>query len=74
MLDPSVPEGCTPRKRPRLEQGRSVRSPSHEKEGAAEKVCDQNPHSLSLCAAVVEEVENSGVKLSLGRREGLGGK
>ena len=33
---------------------------------------DHSPHSLSPCTAEGEEVENSGVKFSLGRREGWG--
>ena len=59
-----------------LEQGKSVRSPPPEEEGAAETTCDE------LTATPVprppaplgegEEVENSGVKLSPGRREGWG--
>ncbi|GAB0209698.1 hypothetical protein GRJ2_003435500 [Grus japonensis] len=63
-----------------LEQGKNVRSPPPEEEGAAETKCDEltttpiphppvNPHSLSPCAAGGEEVEKLGVKSSPGRRE-----
>ena len=48
----------------------------HEEEGAAEMKCYElttTPFSLSLCPACgEEEVEELGVKLSLGRREGWG--
>jgi len=54
-----------------LEQGQSVRSPPPEEEGAAETTCgDCNPHSPSSHATRQKEVENSGEKLSLGRRQG----
>ena len=60
---------------PTLEQGKSVRSPPSEEEGAAETTCDELtatsiPHPP--CAAQGEEVEKSGMKLSWGRREGWG--
>lgn len=52
-----------------LEQRKSVRSPPSEEKGVTE-ICDkdQSPHPLSPCAAVGKKRE-SGVKLSLGRRE-----
>ena len=49
-----------------------MRSPFPKDEGAAEIICDCNHHSLSLCAAGGEEVENLGVKLSPGKRQGWG--
>jgi len=42
-----------------------------EEKGAAERMCDEL--SPSHCTPGVEEVENSGIKLSQGRREGWGG-
>ena len=64
-----------PRERdPMLEQGKSVRSPPHEEEEGAAETCDElttTPIPVP-CTAVVEEVEESGAKLSLGRREGWG--
>jgi len=55
-----------------LEQGQSVRIPPPEEEGAAETTCDELtvtpiPHPPAPFGK--EEVESSGVKLSLGRRE-----
>jgi len=58
-----------------LEQGKSVRSPLAEEEGAAETACEELtaipiPHSTKpLCG---EKVENMGVKLSPGIRKGWG--
>lgn len=53
-----------------------MRSPSLEEEGAAETTCDELtmthiPHPPVLLQEG-KEVKNSGVKLSLGRREGGG--
>ena len=57
-----------------LEQGKSVRSPPPEEEGAAETTCDELTRTPipAPCAAGGEEVEESGAKLSLGRGEGWG--
>ena len=52
-----------------------MRSPPPEEEGAAETTCDElttTPIPASLCRWRWEEVEESGAKLSLGRREGWG--
>jgi len=52
-------------------RGRSVRSPPHEEEAAVEMTRDElttTPFTIYLRHSG-EEVENSGVKLSLGRRE-----
>jgi len=57
-----------------LQQGKSVRSPPPEKEGAAETMCDEltiTPFPIPLCHSGGGGVE-TGVKLSLGRREGWG--
>ncbi|CAM9637212.1 unnamed protein product, partial [Bubo scandiacus] len=54
--------------------GNSVRSPSPEEEGTTE-TCDELTaftHPLTPCAAGGGEVEKSGAKLSLGRRERRG--
>ena len=58
-----------------LDQGKSVRSPPPEEERAAETMCDEQtttpiPHPPAPLRR--EEVENSGVKLSLGRNEAWG--
>jgi len=55
-----------------LEQGKSVRSPAPEEEGAAETTCDELtitpiPRPPALLGGGGRE---TGVKLSLGRREG----
>jgi len=56
-----------------LEQGKSVRSPPPEGQGAAETTCDElTAVPISLRRSGEEERE-TGVKLSPGRREGLGG-
>jgi len=52
-----------------------MRSPAPEEEGVAEMMYDEltatpNPHSRPPVLLRGEEAENSGVKLSLGRREG----
>ena len=60
-----------------MEQGKSVRSPPPEEEGAAETMCDELTTTPLPCPPPPlggEEVENSGVKLRLGRREGWGGR
>ena len=58
-----------------LEQGKSVRSPPPEEEGAAETTCDEltaTPIPRPPEPLQREEIENSRVKLSLGRKEGWG--
>jgi len=58
-----------------VEQGKSVRCPPPEDEGAAEATCDELTTRPIPCPSVPlwgEEAEKSGVKLSLGRREGWG--
>ena len=55
-----------------LEQGKSVRSPAHEEDEVAETMCDELtinpiPHPPAPLGGLVE---NPGVKLCLGRREG----
>lgn len=39
-------------------------------EGAAEKMCDTQPPSLSIGVTGGEQIEKMGVKLSSGRRDG----
>jgi len=58
-----------------LEQGNNVRSPPLEEEGAAETMCDEltttpMPHPPHRSGG---EGRKTGVKLSLGRREGWRG-
>jgi len=57
-----------------LEQKKSVRSPPPEEEGAAKTMCDRQTANPIPCPLAPlgggEKVEHSGVKLSLGRREG----
>ena len=58
-----------------LEQGKSVRSPPPEEEEAAETKCDEltaTPIPHPPVPLRGEEVEESGAKLSPGRREGWG--
>jgi len=60
-------------KGPVLEQGKSVRSPPPEEEGTAETTCEELttapiPHPPALLGGRKER--KSGVKLSLGRKEG----
>ena len=60
---------------PTLEQGKSVRSPPPEEEGASETTCDEltaTPIPRPPVLLGREEVEESGAKLSPGRREGWG--
>jgi len=60
---------------PMLEQGQSVRSSPPEEEGAAETTCDElttTPIPCSPALLLRGEVENLGVKLGSGRREGWG--
>ena len=59
-------EDCLPWEGPHAGAGQE-----RQEDGAAETTC-RKPHSPSPCAAQAEEVENSGGKLSLGRREGWG--
>lgn len=70
MLDQSVPERLHPMGgTPSWSQGREGRE---ERKGSKTNVrrTDHKPHSLYLCAAEEEDGEDSGVKLSPGRREG----
>ena len=58
-----------------LEQTKSVRSPPPEGQGAAEKTCDELtitpiPHPPVLTGTGGGGSRETGVKLSLGRREG----
>ena len=58
-----------------LDQGKSVRSPPPEEEGEAETMCDEltaTPVPRPPVALRGKEVEDSGAKLSPGRREGWG--
>jgi len=55
-----------------LEPGKSVRCPPPQEEGAADTTCDEltvTPIPHPPVPLRGEEVEKSGVKLSLGRRE-----
>jgi len=58
-----------------LEQEKSVRSPPPEQEGVTEAICAEltlTPISLSHCPFQGGGVRETGLKLSLGRREGWG--
>jgi len=58
-----------------LEQGQSVRSPPPEGQGAAEATCDKLTTTTIPCPPAPlmgRRWKKSGVKLSLGRREGWG--
>jgi len=68
-------DDCLPWERHVLEQGRSVKSPLPEEEGAVQTTCDElttAPISHPLVLLGREETENSGVKLSPERMEGWG--